>query len=262
MEEVEELKEEVSRLKSQLQREITKVQKKEIELDKMKRQFQIEKEERLKKEVSESLEQIKDDLKKEKIKNVFASNDSRQKISVDFPEVIKYSSSSEGENNFEDSDEFCKAFPPGSVVFVTNLNQDGIVQGQANSKGEIPILSGSMRLMVPWEQLKPPKKTQNPLKKKANTSNTQISYDIRNDEIDIRGLTLSEAIEKLEVVLDSAQVKNIERVKIIHGHGSDALKKAVRSHLSRSVYVSRWQVAPTNEGGDGATWAFLMGDNS
>ncbi|NQZ18940.1 MAG: Smr/MutS family protein, partial [Bdellovibrionales bacterium] len=44
------------------------------------------------------------------------------------------------------------------------------------------------------------------------------------------------------------------------GHGSESLKKAVRSHLSRSVYVSRWQVSSAQDGGDGATLAYLMND--
>jgi dsDNA-specific endonuclease/ATPase MutS2 len=38
------------------------------------------------------------------------------------------------------------------------------------------------------------------------------------------------------------------------------LKKAVRSHLSRSVYISRWQVSTPHEGGDGVTLAYLMND--
>ncbi len=180
---------------------------------------------------------------------------------MDFPEVIKYNNQTHSNDiNYENLESFTKAFPPGSVVFVSSLNQDGIIQGSANSKGEIPILSGSMRLFVAWDALKPPKKAKNPLKNKGHHKNTEITYDTRKDEVDLRGMTTEEAIEQLEVTLDKAQASQIERVKIIHGHGSDTLKKAVRSHLSRSVYISRWQVSSPHEGGDGVTLAYLMAD--
>ncbi|MEM7646792.1 MAG: Smr/MutS family protein, partial [Pseudomonadota bacterium] len=259
MEEVERIKEEVSQLKAQLRKEVEAAKKQQEELDKKNREFMREREERLQKEVQSSLEKVKDDIKKGHIKNLFEKHEKREKISVDFPEVVKYQQQS-SDQQYDSIESFTKAFPPGSVVFVTSLNQDAIVQGEANSKGEIPILSGSMRLFVDWQQLKPPKKTQNPLKKKKNTSQSQVVYDIKKDEIDLRGLTTVEAIEKLEVTLDKAQANQIERIRIIHGHGSDSLKKAVRSHLSRSVYISRWQISGAHEGGDGATLAYLMGD--
>jgi DNA mismatch repair protein MutS2 len=261
MENVDKMKDELTKLRSELRKEIDKTQKKQNELDKLTRDFEIKKEERLTKEVKQALVKIKDELSKGQIKNLFEQNEKRQKISIDFPEIVKYSSINPGQEKDHDNlQSFLKAFPPGSVVFVSSLNQDGIVQGDANSKGDIPILSGSMRLFVDWQLLKPPKKTQNPLKKKNNSTSTDIIFDTKKDEIDLRGLTTNEAIEKLELTLDNAQANQIERVKIIHGNGSDTLKKAIRSHLSRSVYVSRWQVSGSNEGGDGTTLAYLMGD--
>ncbi len=261
LDEIEKVKEEISRLKKSLKSELNETKKKQDEFDKLIAVFNREKEEKLKKEVSEALEKIKEELKKGQVKNLFESNERRQQISVDFPEVVKYSQPTAGsEKNFESLQSFAKAFPAGSVVFVTSLNQDGIIQGEANSKGEIPVLSGSMRLYVDWQLLKPPKKTQNPLKIKNNQKTTEVVYDAKKDEVDLRGLTLNDAIEKLEVTLDNAQANQMERVKIIHGHGSDTLKKAVRSHLSRSVYVSRWMASGPNDGGDGVTMAFLMGE--
>jgi DNA mismatch repair protein MutS2 len=62
------------------------------------------------------------------------------------------------------------------------------------------------------------------------------------------------------MTLDKATANQLERIKVIHGNGSDTLKKAVRSHLSRSVYISRWQVSTPHEGGDGVTLAYLMND--
>ncbi len=260
MEEVERMKEEITHLKTQLRAEIATTQKKQKDYEKLERQFRAEKDERLQKELKEAVAKFTDDYKKGQIKNLFETHQRREKISADFPEVVKFSGNGVDEKKYDSIEAFCKAFPPGSVVFVTTLNRDGIVQGEANGKGEIPILSGSMRLFVDWELLKPPKKTQNPLKKKNSPKTADIVYDIKKDEIDLRGLTTNEAIEKLEVTLDKAQANQLERIKIIHGHGSEALKKAVRSHLSRSVYISRWQVSSPHDGGDGVTLAYMMLD--
>ena len=259
MEEVERMKEEISQIKAELRTEVEETTKRQKEYDKMMREFQRDREKRIEQEVKKSLEKLREDYKKGQVKNLFQNHERREKISVDFPEVVKYSKS-DNATKYDTAEKFAKAFPPGSVVFVSTLNQDAIVQGAPNAKGDVPILSGPMRLMVHWEQLKPPRKTQNPLKKKISRDSAEISYDIKKDQLDLRGLSTNDAIEKLEVSLDRATMNKMERLKIIHGNGSDSLKKAVRGHLSRSVYISRWQVSTPHEGGDGVTLAYLMND--
>ena len=112
-----------------------------------------------------------------------------------------------------------------------------------------------MRLFVHWQSLKPPRTNPN-----LTTKKNQYQLDtpvIHQDPIDLRGMRTSDAIEKLELALDKAQLNNLDRVKIIHGRGTDVLKKTVRSHLSRSIYVNRWQISPLE---DGVTFAYLKGD--
>jgi DNA mismatch repair protein MutS2 len=75
--------------------------------------------------------------------------------------------------------------------------------------------------------------------------------------IDVRGKTAEDAIAILEMQLDAASVNSEDRVKIVHGHGTEVLKRAIRSHLSRSIYVKKWKAAPAETGGDGTTWAEL-----
>jgi DNA mismatch repair protein MutS2 len=75
--------------------------------------------------------------------------------------------------------------------------------------------------------------------------------------LDLRGKTTEEAIEILEVELDQAAIRKEDRIKIIHGHGTEALKKAVRAYLSRSLYVKKWKAGASDQGGDGITWVEL-----
>ena len=193
MEEVEKLKDEISQLKTKLKAEIHQAQEREKELEKMKQDFNKDKEKRLKQEIQESMQKIKEDIKKDRVQDIFSSNDDRQKISLDHPQIVKYTDTTEPK--YKDAESFSKAFPPGRLVFVTTLNQDGIVQGDPNTKGEIPILSGSMRLLVHWENLKPPKKTQHPLKKAGQNPSVEVTIIPKKNEIDLRGKTVNEAIE-------------------------------------------------------------------
>ena len=199
-------------------------------------------------EVSQWMEKVKKEFQEKEIKNIFEAHQKREEINRKFPELVK--SNSRGKEP-ETLKSFIQKFPPGSPVFISSLNRDGIVQGEPNPKGEIPVLSGFMRLFIHWNLLESPQKRSNPPKKKHKA---QLNPTNQKDQIDLRGLKPPEAIEKLEVSLDKAQLNNLDRLKIIHGRG--VLKKTVFNHLSRSVYVSRWQSFPPEEG---VTLAYLGG---
>ncbi len=170
------------------------------------------------------------------------------------PTVIK----SPQQQSIETQDDFARAFPPGSSVYVKTLNQDAIVQGAPTSKGEIPILSNSMRLFVHWSNLTNPKTSQNPTSQLIRKSGAATVTLLQEDrEVDLRGQRVEDALEILERELDTAVRSKEERVKIIHGHGTEALKRAVRSYFSRSVYVKKWRAGDPNTGGDGITWIEL-----
>lgn len=244
----------------QLRIELTEKQKlAELEKEKFREQlldFQRERDKILEKELKVAREKIDEMVRNNKVTDIFNKNDKITQIQHDFPEIIKSDGKSK-ELSFNDEKEFTKHFPPGSKVYIPHLHSDGIIQGVPSPKGLIPVLSGSMRLFVPWDKLKPPKEVSSPSKKLSRVSGIEISYSNKGEEIDLRGKTVEEAIELLEQTLDSALASQHHRIKVVHGHGSDALKKAVRNHLSRSILVNKWQVAHENEGGDGVTWAYL-----
>ncbi|MDH5752141.1 MAG: Smr/MutS family protein [Deltaproteobacteria bacterium] len=75
--------------------------------------------------------------------------------------------------------------------------------------------------------------------------------------LDMRGLRLHEALERLEPFLDLCVMKHVSPVLLIHGHGTGALKKGLREALGGSPYVSSFRPGERNEGGDGVTVAAL-----
>ena len=83
------------------------------------------------------------------------------------------------------------------------------------------------------------------------------SFELRriniSNTLDLRGLKVEDALDKLENYLDKASLANLSATTIIHGHGTGALKSAVRDFLSTSPYVAKYRPGEDSEGGDGVS---------
>ena len=71
--------------------------------------------------------------------------------------------------------------------------------------------------------------------------------------LDLRGARVEEALELLDRYIDTAALAEAEKVTIIHGHGSGALRDALRAQLRTHPLVKSWRAGDRHEGGDGAT---------
>ena len=76
-------------------------------------------------------------------------------------------------------------------------------------------------------------------------------------EVNIIGSTVDEAIPRLEKFLDESTVTDIGEIRIVHGHGTGQLRRAVAEFLKNHPLVERFETAPQNQGGGGATIAYL-----
>jgi DNA mismatch repair protein MutS2 len=83
------------------------------------------------------------------------------------------------------------------------------------------------------------------------------TFETSYREINLIGQRAEQACEQVEKFLDSATLAQVERVRIVHGHGMGVLKKAVADVLKNSPYVEKFYAAPPEEGGSGATIAEL-----
>lgn len=72
-------------------------------------------------------------------------------------------------------------------------------------------------------------------------------------ELRLLGRTVEDALAELEGYLDRAARAGRDAVRIVHGHGSGRLKRAVRDHLAHHPLVADWRPGGHGEGGDGAT---------
>ena len=76
-------------------------------------------------------------------------------------------------------------------------------------------------------------------------------------EVDVRGRRAADAVGAVRERMDAAAMAGLPQVRVIHGHGTGALRAAVREELARHPLVDRAEPAPPEEGGDGATIAYL-----
>jgi len=77
--------------------------------------------------------------------------------------------------------------------------------------------------------------------------------------VDVRGNRVDEAVAQVDQFVDESLLAARDTVFIIHGHGTGALKTAVRAHLQAHKAVDKFRPGEPNEGGDGVTVAFLKG---
>jgi dsDNA-specific endonuclease/ATPase MutS2 len=76
-------------------------------------------------------------------------------------------------------------------------------------------------------------------------------------EINLIGRTTDEARDLLEKYLDDAFLAGLSAVRIIHGKGTGALRRAVEELLSAHPLVAEHRPGAASEGGAGATVATL-----
>lgn len=77
--------------------------------------------------------------------------------------------------------------------------------------------------------------------------------------LDLRGLRVEEGLERLQAFLDDAMLRSCDLVFVLHGHGTGAMKSAIRRLLAASPYVTASAPAPEDQGGDALTVSRLRG---
>src|SRR5258705_10803610 len=71
--------------------------------------------------------------------------------------------------------------------------------------------------------------------------------------LDLRGARVDEALAALETYLNDASVAGLDRVTVVHGSGTGALRDAVRAQAGGHALVREIRAGEGGEGGDGVT---------
>ncbi len=122
--------------------------------------------------------------------------------------------------------------------------------------GKAVVSRGGLRIEVSPERLRRAKAESiaaDARERRATPSVTVSSTASEREELNLIGMRTTEALRKLEEFLDQAYLTNRKEVRIIHGIGSGALRKAVLEYLATSPYSSTYHEAEPHHGGAGAT---------
>ena len=140
----------------------------------------------------------------------------------------------------------------GQVLFVKPLNCDATILTVDRRADRVRVRAGSMEMEVPIATLSKPKgKEQKIQKKRAKQQEEERGEPVSS--INLLGMRVEEAVGELEPFLNHAALDRIAELRIVHGKGTGALMKGVRSYLSGHPLVAAFRTGERFEGGDGVT---------
>lgn len=141
----------------------------------------------------------------------------------------------------------------GEYVVIPYLNLSGYVTG-ISPQGEVQMQTGLLKINVPLTKLRKadPPSLENPFLQAGKGFSSEKTLCI-HPQLDLRGLTVSEAVAKTEKYLDDAHLAGLNRITLIHGKGTGALRRALQEYLAKHPQVKDYHLAAGNEGGAGAT---------
>jgi DNA mismatch repair protein MutS2 len=157
----------------------------------------------------------------------------------------------------------------GQTVRVRSLGQIGIVEtvppATDDRNGPVSVRAGNLKIKVPMSDLEPVQGAAKAARteKERSLSRSQVSRSqtsgpnpfVRTaaNTVDLRGRRVDDAILELERFLDDSVMAGVSMAMIIHGHGTGAVRNAVREYLSQSNYANAFRPGESFEGGDGVT---------
>jgi DNA mismatch repair protein MutS2 len=141
---------------------------------------------------------------------------------------------------------------PGSRVTVGTLGLEGVVIDVHGRHAEVDVRGKRLRAAL---------RDLRPLAAAPPTASVRVNVDLQPrealSELNVIGATVDEALAQLEKFLDQSIIADVRELRIVHGHGTGQLRRAVAAFLQDHPLVERIEIAPENQGGGGATIVYL-----
>lgn len=249
LEQAEEIKETSLTLKKEYEDNLNQVKKdKKKTIKNIKNKFDAEM-----MEARAEIKEIIEELRKEKSEKIARRAYSRlAKLEQDFRQDIENASD---KNKYIEID--WDKVKVGDEIMLKELHQKVKVITLPDKHKRLTVDLGSMTMKVKQDELavldenyKEPKKIKIP---GTSFNHFELKKYSLPQTLDLRGYRVEEALDEVEKYLDMASLANLSPVYIIHGHGTGALKQAVRDFLKDSPYVAKFRSGGESEGGDGVS---------
>jgi DNA mismatch repair protein MutS2 len=151
----------------------------------------------------------------------------------------------------------------GERYWSEDLGREVEVARGADASGRVLVIQGNVKVELPAASLRtledrPPADAEAPPPPRRPVTGVPETESVPI-EVDLRGLRVDEALERLDHALDRALLAGLKELRVIHGKGTGALREAVREFTRTHGGVASARVADQWEGGTGATVIELEG---
>lgn len=153
------------------------------------------------------------------------------------------------------SDHKAGDFQIGDTVYVISMDATGTVLALPNARDELSVQIGILHVTLPihdCEITEPPAAEPSKPNRGKARMNLERAATIR-PELNVIGLTVDEAVSRIDKYLDDALLSNLSQVTIIHGKGTGALRKGIQEYLKRQKHVGSFRSGEFGEGDMGVT---------
>ncbi len=149
----------------------------------------------------------------------------------------------------------------GDHVRLSSFGSVGIVDSIKGDEAEVRVKSLRFREKLEnlelVEETTPVKREGGRFSKLRPTSNTTVQFSSSDEnarsELNVIGQRADEAVDAVDKFLDAASLGGLSQLRIVHGHGTGALRRAIAELLKDHPHVARFAAAPQDQGGSGAT---------
>jgi DNA mismatch repair protein MutS2 len=149
----------------------------------------------------------------------------------------------------------------GDHVRLSSFGSVGIVDSIKGDEAEVRVKSLRFRERLEnlelVEETTPVKREAGRFSKLRSTSQTAVQLSSSDDptrsELNVIGQRADEAVDAVDKFLDAASLGGLSQLRIVHGHGTGALRRAIAELLKDHPHVARFAAAPQDQGGSGAT---------
>jgi DNA mismatch repair protein MutS2 len=152
----------------------------------------------------------------------------------------------------------------GARVWVSRLRAEAEIV-EVMGDGGVRVAAGPLKLTVPASELRTAAAAvpRQPLRSvSARETRPDLAADVapiqtQDNTCDLRGLRIDDGVGMATSFLDRAVGGGQPVVFLLHGHGTGALRDAIRKELARSPYVARFRGGDPDQGGEGVTVVWL-----
>ena len=150
----------------------------------------------------------------------------------------------------------------GDEVILVSIGQKGVLLGDPDKSGNVQVQAGIIKTKTNIKNLmlidgvKVTFTDKNGKKDSAKKAAERVIAEF-NPEIDLRGEYGDDACFMLDKYIDDAKRAGVKTLRIIHGKGTGALRKAVSDFLRRDSRVASVRIGSVGEGDTGVSIAEL-----